>query len=79
MNNPISFTHRRQTSSSAKFATIGRHNMTRKDYRATAEILFSIKHAVTPEIHAYLVAEFSEMFATDNERFDFERFALACK
>lgn len=53
--------------------------MTRKDYVSTAEILFQVKHAVTPEIHSHLVNEFSQMFAFDNPRFDAQRFADACK
>ena len=53
--------------------------MTRKDYTKTAEILWAIRYAVTPEIHAHLIAEFSELFATDNPRFDPERFRQACK
>lgn len=53
--------------------------MTRKDYVSTAEILFSIKHAVTPEIHSHLVDEFAKMFASDNPRFDRSRFEQASK
>ena len=53
--------------------------MTRKDYVSTADILFSVKHAVTPEIHEHLISQFSEMLANDNERFDAERFKQASK
>jgi hypothetical protein len=53
--------------------------MTRKDYVSTAEILFSIKHAVTPEIHSHLVNEFAKMFQVDNPRFDRSRFEQASK
>jgi hypothetical protein len=53
--------------------------MTRKDYIETAEILFRIKHAVDEKIHQHLISEFSEMFAADNQRFDYQRFADACK
>jgi hypothetical protein len=53
--------------------------MTRKDYIETAEILFRVKHAVDEKIHQHLIAEFSEMFANDNPRFDSQRFADACK
>ena len=53
--------------------------MTRKDYVSTAEILFSIQYAVTPEIHSHLVDEFAKMFSTDNPRFDVVRFRNACK
>lgn len=53
--------------------------MTRKDYVSTAEILWAIRHAVTPEIHSHLVNEFAEMFANDNPRFDRSRFEQASK
>jgi hypothetical protein len=53
--------------------------MTRKDYVNTAEILWSIRYAVTPEIHEHLVNEFAQMFATDNPRFDRSRFEQASK
>jgi hypothetical protein len=52
--------------------------MTRKDYQAFADILWSIRYAVTPEIHEHLVDEMAKVFKTDNERFDFNRFAQAC-
>ena len=53
--------------------------MTRKDYVSTADILFSIKYAVTPEIHSHLVNEFSKMFEADNPNFDRSRFEQASK
>jgi hypothetical protein len=53
--------------------------MSRKDYNSTAEILFGIKYAVSPEIHLHLVDSFIEIFSTDNPRFDAERFRNACK
>lgn len=53
--------------------------MTRKDYEATSQILWSIRYAVEPEIHEYLVNEFVEIFATDNPRFDADRFRDACR
>ena len=57
--------------------------MTRKDYVATAEILSNyFATSVFDEqgeiLFADLVDEFSLMFETDNERFDADRFALAC-
>ena len=57
--------------------------MTRKDYIATAEILSNyFATSVFDEqgeiLFADLVDEFSLMFETDNERFDADRFALAC-
>ena len=53
--------------------------MTRKDYVNTADILWSIRYAVTPEIHEHLISEFSSMFKTDNPNFDPQRFIDACK
>ena len=57
--------------------------MTRKDYVATAEILSNyFVTSVTDEqgeiLFSDLVDEFSLMFETDNERFDANRFAIAC-
>jgi len=57
--------------------------MTRKDYVATAEILSNyFATSVFDEqgeiLFADLVDEFSLMFETDNERFDANRFAIAC-
>lgn len=53
--------------------------MTRKDYVKTADILFSIKLSVAPEVHQFLIDEFAIMFKKDNERFDTKRFEEACK
>jgi hypothetical protein len=57
--------------------------MTRKDYVATAEILANyFATSVFDEqgeiLFADLVDEFSLMFETDNERFDADKFAIAC-
>lgn len=52
--------------------------MTRKDYVSTSEILWSVRHAVSNEVHEMLVSDFAEMFATDNPRFDRKRFFDAC-
>jgi hypothetical protein len=57
--------------------------MTRKDYVATAEILSnyfatSIFDEQGEILFADLVDEFSLMFESDNERFDANRFAIAC-
>ena len=57
--------------------------MTRKDYVKVAEILSNyFATSVFDEqgeiLFADLVDEFSLMFETDNERFDADRFALAC-
>jgi hypothetical protein len=61
----------------------GRIMMTRKDYVKTAEILSNyFATSVFDEqgeiLFADLVDEFSLMFETDNERFDANKFALAC-
>jgi hypothetical protein len=52
--------------------------MTRKDYVSTSEILWSVKSAVTPEVHEHLIENFSLMFSVDNPRFDKNRFFEAC-
>jgi hypothetical protein len=57
--------------------------MTRKDYVKVAEILSNyFATSVFDEqgeiLFADLVDEFSLMFETDNERFDANRFAIAC-
>ena len=57
--------------------------MTRKDYIKVAEILSNyFATSVFDEqgeiLFADLVDEFSLMFESDNERFDANRFALAC-
>jgi hypothetical protein len=52
--------------------------MTRKDYVATAEILNSYGSEMRLEVFEDLVNDFSEMFYTDNERFDSDRFWEEC-
>ena len=53
--------------------------MTRKDYVATAEILNGFKDLIGDQLlFEDLVDEFSLMFESDNERFDANRFAIAC-
>lgn len=53
--------------------------MTRKDYVATAQIINEFRDLIIDEIiFADLVDEFSAMFEVDNERFDANRFAIAC-
>ena len=52
--------------------------MTRKDYVATAEILNSYATEMKLEVLEDLVNDFIEMFATDNERFDSDRFWEEC-
>jgi hypothetical protein len=52
--------------------------MTRKDYVATAEILNSYGSEIRQEVFEDLVNDFSEMFFTDNERFDSDRFWEEC-
>jgi hypothetical protein len=48
--------------------------MTRKDYIATAEILKYMSNKTHPALFSKVVADFAEMFAKDNERFDVKRF-----
>ena len=52
--------------------------MTRKDYVATAEILNSYGSDMKLEVFEDLVNDFIEMFASDNERFDSDRFWEEC-
>jgi hypothetical protein len=52
--------------------------MTRKDYVATAEILNSYASEIKIDVYEDLVNDFSEMFITDNERFDSDRFWEEC-
>ena len=53
--------------------------MTRKDYVKTASILNDFKDDIANQfLFEDLVAEFSDMFRADNERFDSIRFAEAC-
>jgi hypothetical protein len=57
--------------------------MTRKDYVKVAEILShyfatSVFDEQGEILFADLVDEFSLMFESDNERFDANRFAIAC-
>jgi hypothetical protein len=55
--------------------------MTRKDYVATASILNQYRiDAETISITDFdkVVADFADMFQSDNERFDRERFFEAC-
>ena len=48
--------------------------MTRKDYVATAEILFYAHNKMHPALFTKMVNDFAEMFAKDNPRFDVVRF-----
>jgi hypothetical protein len=53
--------------------------MTRKDYVATAEILYGFKDLIGDQlVFEDLVDEFSLMFESDNERFDHVKFFNAC-
>jgi hypothetical protein len=52
--------------------------MTRKDYVATAEILNSYGTEIRLEVFEDLINDFSEMFITDNEKFDSDRFWEEC-
>lgn len=48
--------------------------MTRKDYVSTAEILNSYGKDMKLEVLEDIANDFIHMFATDNERFDGDRF-----
>jgi len=52
--------------------------MTRKDYVKTAEILKGFSDEIHPQVFEDLVEEFSQLFKSDNDRFDFARFEKAC-
>jgi len=52
--------------------------MTRKDYVATAEIINSYADEIKLGVLEDLVNDFIEMFATDNEKFDSDRFWDEC-
>ena len=53
--------------------------MTRKDYVATAEILSGYKDLIGDNfVYEDLVDDFAGMFAQDNERFDSDKFLVAC-
>jgi hypothetical protein len=52
--------------------------MTRKDYIATAEIIHSYNLQLPEILLENLVNDFAEMFARDNDRFDANRFRVAC-
>jgi hypothetical protein len=52
--------------------------MTRKDYVATAEIINSYADEIKLTVLEDLVNDLIEMFATDNERFDSDRFWEEC-
>lgn len=48
--------------------------MTRKDYVATAEILNRFSNSIDYLTLSLIAEDFAEMFASDNERFDHQRF-----
>jgi hypothetical protein len=52
--------------------------MTRKDYVATAEILSNYSMYFDKIMFQDIVNDFADMFERDNERFDAERFSVAC-
>ena len=52
--------------------------MTRKDYVETASILNKFIDRIESHEFTHLVFEFSEWFASDNPRFDEQRFFDAC-
>lgn len=52
--------------------------MTRKDYVETAKILNEFVDSIDSHVFQDLVFEFSEWFASDNSRFDEDKFSQAC-
>jgi len=52
--------------------------MTRKDYVETAKILNQFADTIDSHVFQDLVFEFSEWFASDNPRFDENKFWDAC-
>jgi hypothetical protein len=52
--------------------------MTRKDYVETAKILNMFSDSMDSHVFNDLVFEFSEWFASDNPRFDENKFYDAC-
>jgi len=52
--------------------------MTRKDYVATAEILATYSHLIEKFAFEDLVYDFSDMFLSDNPRFNPMTFKNAC-
>ena len=53
--------------------------MTRRDYRAIAEILSISKNAMLPEEYSFLVDKFAFMFKLDNPNFNRDKFRDACE
>jgi hypothetical protein len=52
--------------------------MTRKDYVETAKILNQFATEIDSKTFQDLIFEFSEWFASDNQRFVVEKFESAC-
>ena len=52
--------------------------MTRKDYVSVAQILNSFQDSIDKLTFEDLIDEFADMFAADNERFQFDKFYAAC-
>ena len=52
--------------------------MTRKDYVETAKILNEFIDVIDSHVFQDLVFEFSEWFASDNPRFQEDKFSEAC-
>ena len=52
--------------------------MTRKDYIETAKILNMFADSIDTHVFQDLIFEFSEWFASDNPRFDENKFWDAC-
>ena len=52
--------------------------MSRKDYRATAEIIQIFQNSLSAEDYLILVNKFAFMFKMDNSNFNRDKFAQAC-
>lgn len=53
--------------------------MTRKDYISMAKLLKDSREEMSPELFEKLVRRMADWFASDNPRFDRQRFEDACK
>jgi len=52
--------------------------MTRKDYKALAQVIVGFQRDIHPDAYALFVWQLGEVFARDNERFDMVRWEDAC-
>ena len=52
--------------------------MTRKHYKALAQVIHGFKYEMTPHTFMHLVWQLGEVLGADNERFDMVRWEDAC-